>query len=172
MTVASYALWIASCFGPLGTMTHMSKLGLVVLVLGILGCGGSSSPESPRDRLVGEWLFTDGTHSGSIGATFNDDGTYVAWATRGATGSSMERGIYDATDNTFTNSPTEWTCRGSYPAYTETYSFSGLSPVVVDVTGVTTLLPDNAPGPTAALPVGCFDKNGNFTPSPLAPVTN
>ena len=157
---------------PLGTMTHMSRLGLVVLVLGVLGCGGSSSP---KDRLVGDWLFIDAAHGGSIGVTFSNDGTYVAWATRAPSGpsnASMERGNYDATDNSVKNSPTEWTCRGSYPTYTETYSFSGQSLVVVDVTGLITFVPDNAPAPMADLTLGCFDMNGNFTPSPFAPVTN
>jgi hypothetical protein len=64
------------------------------------------------------------------------------------------------------------TCADATKAATVTFNVSGNTLTISDSTGVLvfTRSPPSSGGSGGAATFGCFDSQGNFTPSPLAPI--
>ena len=143
------------------------------LLLAVVGCGGSSSPEA---QLAGTWTYING-YSG-IGLTFSTDSTYVAQVLQVTSSTSaedeIEKGVYSVSGNDIIWTPQEYTCPGPDPVYTTPYSFSGGNLVVVTPgnSAVVTFSRDTSSGSgNESLVFGCF-QSGSFAQQSLAPVSN
>jgi hypothetical protein len=152
----------------------MRTLILLAGLVSIVGCGGSSSP---GDRLVGNWLYVASSGNAGIAADYSSNGTYVAalmvLTSTTTAEAQVEKGTYSVSGDQLTSVPTEWTCPGPDAIDTATFSFSGSDLLISTSSGVIALTPNTAPVDTSfVLTYGCFDSSGNFTASPLAPVSN
>ena len=157
----------------------VKQLCVLAVLVFVIGCGGGGG--SAASRLDGSWLFTSPNGVG-VGAIFSPDDTYVAMVivvtaagqNSGSLEMQVEKGRFSVSGDQLTSTPTHWTCPGPDPIDTATFSFSGQDLVISSPTGFITFAPNNAPTSTATITatLGCFDANGAFTASPLAPVTN
>lgn len=151
------------------------KWMLLAVLATVAACGGSS--ETPEQRLIGQWIYTNGSGEAAVDITFNADSTYKAQDAQLTSNTSandeVETGIFSATDTEITSTPQQWTCPGPYPAYTVSYQFNGDSLVVTYSTGVMTMSRNTTPASSNAnLTFGCFQSDGSFVTEPLAHVSN
>ena len=147
---------------------------LVMVVLGAVSCGGGSS--SPESQLIGQWISTDSTGSQGVGLEFDSDGTYVAQLLELTSSTSAndegESGVYTATSSTINFTPQKSSCPGPDPVYSLTYSFSAGGLVVATPSGAIGLTRNNPGLANGTITFGCFQPNGSFVASPVAPVGN
>ena len=152
------------------------KWTLVVLLAAAASCGGGNS-ETPQQRLIGQWLYTNSTGSAGIDITFNTNATYVAQILQLTSTTSandeIEDGVFSTTDTEITFTPQKYTCPGPDPVYSMTYSFNGDSLLLLLSTGATGFSRNTTPAATNfTLAFGCFQSDGSFVASPLAAVSN
>lgn len=150
----------------------------MIALLGCLlavGCGGGS--DSPADRIVGNWLYTNTTDSAGFGATFEGNGTYslssLELTTATTARAAIEKGTYTATDSTITTTPQKSTCPGPVPVDTVTYELKGSTLVVTTGANIIVMTRNRQSADTSfVVTLGCFAEDGSFAASPLAPVSN
>ena len=150
------------------------KWTLVVLLATVASCGGGNS-ETPKERLIGKWLYSGS--SAGIGLQFNSDATYSAQVlqlTSDTTGNDeVEKGVFSATDTQIVFTPQMYTCPGPLPVYTLAYTFNGDSLSVMFSTGAMGFSRNTVPASSNfIITFGCFQSDGSFVTSPLAPVSN
>lgn len=150
-------------------------VGLGVLL--VAACSSSSGGGPPS--LYQDWLYTDSSGNSGIAATFRTDGTYVVSdlviTSSASANAEVETGTFTAADTALAMTPTENSCTGPDAAYSLGYSFQGSSLEIAQPSGVLLMQPNTtSPGSIGsfAITIGCFDSAGNFTASPLAPVSN
>jgi hypothetical protein len=147
----------------------------VGLAFALMSCGSSSTSSGPS--LVGTVWFYEHSASSGQGLKFNSDGTYE-FLRLGLTSSTtaneyLQTGTYTSTSNQITSTPHEATCSGTAPVYTIGYAFEGSNLVLSGTTGSIIYQPDTVMAASnLAYTYGCFDSQGNFTQSPLGPVSN
>jgi hypothetical protein len=151
------------------------KRTLVVLLAAVASCSGNS--ETPRERLIGQWLYTNSSGGAGVDATFNLDDTYsvqtLQLTSDTAGNDEVETGVFSATDTEITFAPQKHTCPGPDPVYTLTYHFTGDSLVVVFPDGAIALSRNTTPpSSNAIVTFGCFQSDGSFVTAPLAAVSN
>jgi len=151
------------------------KSGLVIAVaLLAVACSSASGGGSPS--LDGTWYYVNAAGTAGIGATFNQDGSYVAedLALTSSTSANVraEKGTFSVSGNAITLTPKESSCPGPDPIYHLSYSFQGSNLELAEPSGGVVLQPDTQTASNAAITFGCFDSSGNFTPEPLAAVSN
>jgi hypothetical protein len=155
----------------------MKIVSIVGVALLTAACSsGSSSGSSGSNSIDGNWLYTDAAGTGGVGLTFNADGTYVLTELVETSSTSfnaqVEDGTFTVSGNTITETPQKSSCPGPVPVHQLTYSFQGSNLAVTDSSAVVVLQPNTATASNAAIVIGCFDANNNFTAQPLAPVSN
>jgi hypothetical protein len=150
------------------------KWTLVVLLATLASCGGDS--KTPREQLIGNWLYTNGSGSAGVGLTFDAKGSYVFSGMQEVSSTSLnaevEQGLYSATDTAITFTAQKYTCAGPVPIYTLTYDFSGDILSLLYPSMVLAFSRNTASGASVAIILGCFQSDGSFVQSPLAPVSN
>jgi hypothetical protein len=153
----------------------MGILATIGVGLSLVGCGGGS--QTPQERLIGNWIYSNA--DGTVGEDIDvkSDGTYVLSVIQVTSATSgnvqEERGTYVATDSQVTTTPQEWSCPGPDPVSTMQYSFSGDILVISGPTGLLSLNPNTAPASSGvAITFGCFQSDGSFVAEALAPVSN
>jgi len=156
-------------------MKTLSGLILAGSLLAI-GCGGGSS-EAPHERLIGNWTYTNASDSAGVDLQFKTDGTYVAQVLQltstTTANDEVESGTFTATDSEIALTPQKYTCPEADPPYTLSYHFNGDSLVVVFPTGAIGMSRYTGPAATNfVVTMGCFQSDGSFVVSPLAPVGN
>ena len=126
--------------------------------------------------LVGTWMYQ---YSSTVayGATFTATGVYVAQTlllTSDTTADDgIEKGTYTVAGNTIMLTPQESTCPGADPVYSVSFSFSGSDLILGTSSGEVIYQPDTSTASSGiSITDGCFDTSGDFTASPLAPVSN
>jgi hypothetical protein len=152
----------------------MTRTAWAIALTGILaGCGGSGD----GDPLVGTSWQIVSTASECVTATaFSSPSTYVLGLvcrlTNGNIGLQQEVGTYSISGSSLTTVAQKATCANATKVATVTFSVSGNTLTISDSNGI--LLFSRAPpstgGSSGAATFGCFDSQGNFTPSPLAPI--
>jgi hypothetical protein len=145
---------------------------LALLVAGLSGC--SSSNPGP----YGTWLLLDPTSKTGAAMDIHTDNTYVAallFLTSSTTANAqVETGTIAVSGDTLTLTPKESTCTGPDPGGSITYAIQDGDLVLNRTDGPISLQPNRATATTAfATTLGCFGTFiTEFTPQPLAPVTN
>jgi hypothetical protein len=152
------------------------KWTLAVLLAAVAACGGGNS-ETPQQRLIGQWLYTNSAGSAGMDIAFNTNTTYSAQILQLTSTTSandeLEDGVFSTTDTEITFTPQKYTCPGPDPAYSVTYNFNGDSLVLSLSTGATAFSRNTNPASTNfTATFGCFQSNGSFVASPLAAVSN
>jgi hypothetical protein len=150
------------------------KWTFAVLLVAAAACGGGS--ETPEQRLIGKWLYTDASGTRGLSVQFDADSTYTL-ATMQLTSTTsaeaqVETGVFAATGTQITSTPQMYTCPGPYPGYQVSYHFNGDSLVVTYSTGVMAFSRNTAaPASNVVVTYGCF-QSGAFVAAPLAAVSN
>jgi hypothetical protein len=108
---------------------------------------------------------------------FSSDGTYeflrMELTSSTTANTYIQRGAYTSTSNQITVTPQEASCSGPAPVYTDGYAFESGNLVLSATTGSVIYSPDTSMASSnLAYAYGCYDSQGNFTQSPLAPVSN
>jgi hypothetical protein len=152
------------------------KWTLVALMATVAECGGGSS-ETPQQRLIGQWLYTNSAGSAGADITFNANATYTAQILQLTSTTSandeVETGIFSTTDTEITFTPQNYTCPGSYPVYSLAYTFNGDSLLLSFSTGAVGFSRNKYPAATNfSLAFGCIQSDGSFVVSPLVAVSN
>ncbi len=152
------------------------KWTLAVLLAAVAACGGGNS-ETPEERLIGQWVYTNSSGSTGIDVTFNTNATYTLQVMRLTSTTSandqVETGIYSATENELTFTPQKYTCPGPVPVFTEGYSFNGDSLSMLFSDAVLVYSRSTTPAATNfSISFGCFQTDGSFVQAPLAAVSN
>jgi len=155
-----------------------STFGVILgtLVGMVMSCGGDDS-QTPQERLVGSWVYSNSSGSTGIDLKFGSDANYsvqlLQLTSTTSANDEVETGIYSATDSTITFTPQKYTCPVPDPTYTLTYNFNGDSLAMLFSSGAIAFTRYTGPASTnAALTFGCFQSDGTFFTSPLAPVSN
>ncbi len=136
------------------------------------GGGGGATSNAPLVGTDWESVSTDGTSALDI--ELNADSTFLlqAFSVGSVIDDEAQNGTYSISGSTITFVPTEWTCTGSDPAFTETLLLSGGVLTLSDSTGSTTFSPAASQvSANTSVTFGCFSSSG-FVASPLVPVTN
>lgn len=142
----------------------------------IAGCGGGAAP-APSDRIVGDWLFQNADGSAGSALALKPTGAYSIGLIRVLSSSSVdleeETGSYSATDSIISMTPSMSSCPGQHAAYVVTYKFVGSALVLTDSGVIVSFTPDT-PGASGNIVAtfGCFQSDGSFSSSPLAPVSS
>lgn len=148
---------------------------LALAVLGVLGCGGTTSPEG---ALVGTWVFDPGGDS-LAGVTFNSDQSYVlqfvTLTSAASADDEIEGGVFAADGTTLTLTPRKSSCPGPAPIQSLMYDVSGDSLTLIN--GATAIIfvrqAQSGGAPVSGtITSGCSDGAGHFTPAPVVPVGN
>ena len=151
------------------------KWTLLAVLATVAACGSNS--ETPEQRLIGKWFYTNAAGTAGVGLQFNSDATYSAQILQltsdTAGNDEVEKGIFSATDTSITCTPREYTCPGPDPVYAMTYSFNGDSLGVLLQTGMVAFSRNtNPPSSNFIITFGCFQSDGSFVTEALAPVSN
>ncbi len=152
------------------------KWTFVVLLAAVASCGGGSS-ETPQQRLIGQWLYTNSAGSAGVDITFNTNATYTAQILQLTSTTSandeIEDGVFSTTDTEITFTPQKYTCPGPDPVYSVTYSFNGDSLLLSLSTGATAFSRNTNPASSnMTIGFGCIQSDGSFVTSPLVAVSN
>lgn len=137
-----------------------------------IGC--SSSAPAPA-TVYGEWIYTNTTQGTGFGLSTRSDGTYEA-SLLSLTGSSsanaeVETGAFFTSGSTITFMPQRWSCRGTYPTYSETFTLAQGKLTLSGPTSITVLVPNPSTLDTSfTIEIGCFNTSGAFAASPLGPI--
>jgi hypothetical protein len=151
------------------------RLWGVVFAVTMMGCGSSHTSSGPS--LVGTvWAYEQSTTLGQT-VKFNSDGTYeflqLDLTSSTTANEYLQTGTYTSTSNQITATPAQATCSGTAPVYTVGYAFEGSNLVLSGATGSVIYTADTSMASSdLAYAYGCFDSQGNFTQSPLGPVSN
>jgi hypothetical protein len=149
-------------------------LGAVCAVT-MMSCGGSHSSSGPS--LVGTgWAYEQSTTLAQA-LTFHSDGTYeflrMELTSSTTANTFIQTGTYTSTSSQMTLTPQEASCSGTAPVDTVGYVFEGGNLVLSGPTGSVIYSPDTRMASSnLAYAYGCFDSQGNFSQSPLGPVSN
>jgi hypothetical protein len=154
----------------------MKKWMLAVLLAAVAACGGGNS-ETPKERLIGQWLYTNSSGGAGIDITFKTDATYSAQVLQltstTTANDEVETGVFSTTDTEITFTPQKYTCPGPDPVYSVTYSFNGDSLLLLLSTSATAFSRNTTPPTTNfSIAFGCIQSDGSFVVSPLAAVSN
>lgn len=157
-------------------MKITSGVVLSALLVALIGCGDDS--KTPQEKLVGgTWVFSNSSGSAGLDLIFNADASYsvqlLELTSTTTANDQVETGVYSASDSKITFTPQKYTCPGPDPIYRVAYTFNGESLALLFADGVIAF--ERYTGPAATnftLTFGCFQDDGSFVPSPLAPVSN
>jgi hypothetical protein len=136
------------------------------------GGGGGVTTDAPLVGTDWESISTDGTSALDI--ELNADNTFLlqAFSVGTVIDDEAQSGTYSIAGSTITFVPTQWTCTGSDPAFTETLLLSGGVLTLSDSTGSTSFSTATSQvSANASVTFGCFSSSG-FVASPLVPVMN
>ena len=152
------------------------KWTLAVLLATVAACGGGSS-ETPQQRLIGQWLYTNSSGSAGIDITFNTNTTYTAQILQLTSTTSandeIEDGVFSTTNTEISFTPQKYTCPGPDPVYSLAYTFNGDSLLLSYSTGAVAFSRNTTPAATNfTAAFGCIQSDGSFVVSPLAAVSN
>jgi len=153
---------------------------LALAALAMVACGNGddddSGPTSTDNSLVHVWDYSSANGESGLGVTFNADGTYKAVVlelTSSASANAQEEtGTYVVQGSDIVFTPEESSCSGPDAPSTIPYVLSGTSLTLTYPTGVFILQVDTGTTSNEAYQIGCFDSSGDFTPTPLAPVSD
>lgn len=146
---------------------------LGILLVTLVGCGGSSADDLTKDEhtLQGGWIFPL-ANGGAFGLNF-DGHAYSAQLLSplgdGRIGDQAEKGTYAAGGGEISFAPVEWTCVGASSPYSFSLTVSPTTMTLSDATSVAVMTRNTEPpGGAAVLTFGCFQSDGTFAEHPLA----
>jgi hypothetical protein len=147
-----------------------------IVVAAVMATACSSSSGGPPS-LDGNWFYADSAGTSGVGVSFKNDGSYelqeLVLTSSTSGNDQVEIGTFTVSGNTITVTPTQWSCKGPDAIYQLTYSFDGSNLSLAQPSGIIVMQPNNNTASSGeAIAIGCFDTAGNFTPEPLAAVSN
>lgn len=174
-----FIVWRSEAFAShdkRGNVLIMNKLFILVTVLLTIVAGCAADATTSEPSIHGNWMYVNSAGTAGVGATLNEDGTYVVTLLRltspTTAQASVEAGTYTSTAKTMTFTATHSTCPNEpathYATYNYTLSNDRLSVLFPEGIIAFERNPHEAES-SFVITFGCF-QSGKFVASSLVPV--